>query len=86
VGRGRGRPANNARIRAITLEEATRKIDVKKTLVQAALTVLRRGDPGLVELVDRGEVKVSAAALVAGLKPTEQIRLQVAGRGDPLRE
>jgi len=79
VGRGRGRPAKNARIRAITLEEATRRVGVKKTLVQAALTVLRRGVPGLVDLVHRGEVKASAAALVAGLKPAEQDRLVAGG-------
>jgi hypothetical protein len=79
VGRGRGRPAKNTRIRAITLEDATRRVGVKKTLVQAALTVLRRGVPGLVELVHRGEVKASAAALVAGLKPAEQDRLVAGG-------
>ena len=59
VGRGRGRPAKNAQIRAISQEEATRKVGVSRTLVQAALLLLNRGvtelvgGPGMHKLMKR---------------------------------
>jgi hypothetical protein len=79
VGRPRGRPPKNAQIWAISQDEAMERLGVSRTLLQMALTVLRQGVAELVEMVNRGEVAVSAAALVAELNRWEQKRLVVEG-------
>jgi hypothetical protein len=55
------------------------RLGVSRTLLQMALTVLRQGVTELVEMVNRGEVAVSAAVLIAGLKRSEQKRLVANG-------
>ena len=72
---GRGRPRENAPIRAITQEEAAEKLGVSRTLVQAARTVFDSGSPGLIDLVERGVLAISAARPIAGLRRAEQERL-----------
>lgn len=72
----RGRPGGEkARIRAISQEQAAEKLGVSKTQVQSARAVLKKGDSGLIELVERGKLAVSAAAVIAELSRTEQLRL-----------
>jgi len=75
----RGRPAKNAQIRAISQDEAADLFKVGRTTVQAAKKVLDKGVPALVEAVERDEVRVSAAALVATLDRKEQARIAAEG-------
>ena len=72
---GRGRPQENARIGAITQEEAAEKLGVSRTQVQAARTLLASGIPALIGLVERGDLVVSAARQIAALRRDEQTRL-----------
>jgi hypothetical protein len=68
----RGRPAKNARDRAITQAEAARRLDVSRTDVQAGKAVLASRDAGLIAMVRDGQVSVSAAAAVARLPEAER--------------
>ena len=76
---GRGRPANNARERAVSQAEAARMAKVGRTAVQEARKVQRRGVFELARAVERGEVPLAAAARVAELDATEQA--EVVARG-----
>jgi len=62
-----------------TRDRAARALRVSPRLAGSAAVVSERGVPALVAAVDRDEVKVSAAAAVAGLDPAEQERLVAAG-------
>jgi hypothetical protein len=69
---GQGRPAGTMQICKITLDEAAARLGVSKRLVGSAREVMERGVPGLAEAVARGEVRLTAAAAVAGLPEEEQ--------------
>ena len=79
TGLGRGRPANNAQYRALPQEEAAKKLGVSRTQVQTARTVLDKGTPELIGLVERGELSVSSAKPIAELDPEEQQPLVARG-------
>ncbi len=53
-------------------ENAAGLLNVGKRNVGRAAKVLNRGTPELVDMVERGEVSVSAAAVVADLPEAEQ--------------
>jgi hypothetical protein len=76
---GRGRPVENAQICAFTIDQAAAKFDVTRRLVQDARKVKAQGVTGLAEAVDRGEVKVTPAAAVAGLEAEEQAKVVAGG-------
>lgn len=62
-----GRPDKTASIEAVSQADAADLLNVSRSAVQRARVVYTNGDPTLVDVVDRGEVAVSAAAQVATL-------------------
>jgi ParB/Sulfiredoxin domain len=76
---GRGRPATKAPIGAITLDQAAAEENVSKKQVERSRQIKEKGVPGLAEAVARGEVRLTAAAEVAGLSAEEQAEVVAGG-------
>jgi ParB-like chromosome segregation protein Spo0J len=74
-----GRPSKTARKQAVTQTDAAAMLGVGRTTVQGARQVLDRGVPELVATVERDQVKVSAAAAIAGLRAKQQAKLVARG-------
>lgn len=69
---GRGRPAENASIEAISQSDAAELMSVSRSAVQRAHAVRETGVPELSEAVESGKVAVSTAAAIATAPPDEQ--------------
>jgi ParB-like chromosome segregation protein Spo0J len=67
-----GRPSKTAQIQAVSQDKAAEMFNISRTSVQHAATVVRRGVPPLVEAVEAGKLKVSAAARIARKTREEQ--------------
>ncbi len=76
---GHGRPAEKAQFRALSQDEAAEKLGVSRTQVQSARRLIDRAIPGLIALVERGSLAVSAAAAIAGLNHATQRKLLQSG-------
>lgn len=68
---GEGRP-RTASIEAVSQSGAAAALNVARSSVQRARTVLNDGIPELVSAVDSGEIAVSTAASIASLPPEQQ--------------
>ena len=79
AGMSRGRPAKNARVKAVSQADAAQMAKVSRTSVQKARKVNEKGVPELARAVERGEVPLAAAARVAELDAAEQA--EVVARG-----
>lgn len=62
---GEGRPGITASIEAVSQPKAAEMLNVGRATVQRAREVLDSGTPDLVNAVERGEIKVSTAAVIA---------------------
>ncbi len=68
---GQGRPETDiASIEAMSQPKAAEMLNVGRATVQRAREVLDSGTPDLVKAVERGEMKVSSAAIVAKQPPS----------------
>jgi ParB-like chromosome segregation protein Spo0J len=77
--------AQGASIEAPTSQvEAARRLNVGRPSVQRAATLLRKGVPELIAIVDRGCLSVSRASALVGLSAAEQVKIATAV--DPQRE
>lgn len=92
-GRGRGRPVADAENSPNSDEfagdragRAADLLNVSRASVASAATVLAQGTPSLVDAVDRGAVRVSTAADIATLPPTEQEEIVARGEVEILRK
>ena len=74
-----GRPSKTARKRAVTQTDAAALLRVGRTTVQSARQVLDRGVAELITAVERDQVKVTAAAAIAGLDDAELAELVARG-------
>lgn len=74
-----GRPGGTAQIQAISQEGAAERFGISRSLVQAARKVADAGVEELIRMVERDEVSVSAAAVIAGLDRLEQRQLVLDG-------
>jgi ParB-like chromosome segregation protein Spo0J len=74
-----GRPSKTARKQAVTQSNAAALLRVGRSSVQGARQILERGVPELVATVERDQVKVSAAAAIAGLRAKQQAKLVARG-------
>jgi hypothetical protein len=72
-------------VKGESADQAAVAVNVSRGTVEAASKVLKHGVPELVEAVERGQVAVSAAAVVASL-PAEEQREAVAGGAAAVRE
>ena len=80
-----GRPGKTASIEAVSQPEAADMLNVSRSGIQRARTVLEHGTPELAAAVDRGEVAVSTAAELAS-EPEEVQREAVAAGPAAVRE
>ena len=64
--------ALNSSVETLTIPEATRRIGWSKDTFNRAKTVRDKGVPELVEAMDNGELKISAASELAKCEPDEQ--------------
>ncbi|HTI78949.1 MAG TPA: MT-A70 family methyltransferase [Acetobacteraceae bacterium] len=69
---GKGRPAKNAPIGAITQDDAASMLNVSRRGVQRAKIVRDKGSPELIEAVEQGDIAVSLAAKITELPPAKQ--------------
>ncbi len=72
---GKGRRSKNARIQAISQDDAAKQLNVGRSSVQQARTIIDAGIPALVHAVDAKEIAVSAAAKIAKEGKAAQLRL-----------
>jgi ParB-like chromosome segregation protein Spo0J len=69
---GEGRPNETASKEAVSQSDAAALVNVSRSAVQWAATVLREGAPEVVEAVQRGEMSVAAAAVIVKQPAEEQ--------------
>lgn len=73
---GEGRPSKTPPNDGVSAERAAVLLNVGERSVERARVVLRHGDPELTELVDQGEISVSAAADIARMQEEEGAQLE----------
>lgn len=74
-----GRPDKTASIEAVSQSKAAEILNVSRSNVQRAKVVQDHGTPELVAAVERGEVAVSTAAVIAQAPPEEQVVIVAQG-------
>lgn len=75
-----GRPSETAQIYAVSQSDAADRLNVSRSSVQTAKAVIEKGEPELIEAVERGDIPVSVAAKVASLP--EEIQHEIIGSDD----